>query len=145
MNRNERFQLAGRALAECRRLNRLGQVILIEGRRDKEALLCLGFEGDIEQVNRGWALEKLIIFLYEKYESNPIILMDWDRTGGRLQKRIMESLSSMDVKPSDDCRKIISKALKPETLCVEDLDSLADELLPIINHYDDLEGEPPSL
>ncbi|MDP6869854.1 MAG: hypothetical protein QGI21_03690 [Candidatus Poseidoniaceae archaeon] len=145
MNRIERFETAGRALAECRAFNREERVIIVEGLRDKEALIQLGFTGDVEKVNRGWTLEKFIAYIFENYNSEPIILMDWDRTGGRLQKKLMDSLSSLDLKPSDQCRKILSKSLRPETLCVEDINTFADELLPIINFHDPQEDELPFL
>jgi 5S rRNA maturation endonuclease (ribonuclease M5) len=57
-------------------------------------------------------------------------LMDWDRTGGRLQKRLMDSMTSLDIKPSDECRRALSKAMKPDTMCVEDLPSFLGEYDP---------------
>ena len=88
MNREKRYDLALRALEASIEENNAGSVVLIEGKRDETALRILGFEGPIEKLNRGWSVEKVVAYLNSNYESC-IILMDWDRTGGRLQKKIM--------------------------------------------------------
>ena len=122
MNREKRYDLAYRALEEAIEENEAGSVVLVEGRRDEIALRALGFTGPIEKLNRGWPVEKIIAYIDEKYESC-ILLMDWDRTGGRLQKKIVESMIGLEIKVSDELRKILSKAMKPDTRCVEDLTS----------------------
>tara|TARA_Y100000766_G_scaffold274827_1_gene277217 strand:- start:739 stop:1128 length:390 start_codon:yes stop_codon:yes gene_type:complete len=122
LNREKRYDLAYRALEEAIEENEAGSVVLVEGRRDEIALRALGFTGPIEKLNRGWPVEKIIAYIDEKYESC-ILLMDWDRTGGRLQKKIVESMIGLDINVSDELRKILSKAMKPDTRCVEDLTS----------------------
>ncbi len=122
MNREKRYDLAYRALEEAIEENEAGSVVLVEGRRDEIALRALGFTGPIEKLNRGWPVEKIIAYIDEKYESC-ILLMDWDRTGGRLQKKIVESMIGLEINVSDELRKILSKAMKPDTRCVEDLTS----------------------
>jgi len=126
LNREERYGLANRALEESIEENAQGKVILVEGKRDKAALRLLGFTGPIEQLNRGWNVDRVVVYIVEKYGSC-IVLMDWDRTGGRLQKRLMDSMTSLDVKPSDELRRALSKAMKPDTMCVEDLPSFLRE------------------
>ena len=123
MNREKRYDLALRALEASIEENNAGSVILIEGKRDETALRLLGFEGPIEKLNRGWSVEKVVAYLNSNYESC-IILMDWDRTGGRLQKKIIESMTGMEIKISDELRQVLSKAMKPDTRCVEELPSL---------------------
>jgi len=56
--------------------------------------------------------------------------MDWDRTGGRIQRRLMDSMTSLDIKPCDELRRALSKAMKPDTMCVEDLPSFLGEHYP---------------
>ncbi len=109
------------------------------------ALTALGFSGPIEMLNRGWPLERLVAYLYETYgvrraaDNGPslCILMDWDRTGGRLQSELRRRLEGMDVKISEEPRSVLMKALKPETRVVESLRGMAHELLPFIDEYDD--------
>ena len=67
-NTIERFQSAGKALGEARYRNREeGFAIIVEGPRDKTALLRLGFVGPIEVVNRGWGMDRLAGYLYATY------------------------------------------------------------------------------
>ena len=122
MNREQRYALAHRALESCIEENVEGTVILVEGKRDEAALRELGFTGPIEKLNRGWPIDRVVTYITEEYGAC-IVLMDWDRTGGRLQKRLMDSMTSLDIKPSDECRRALSKAMKPDTMCVEDLPS----------------------
>ena len=122
MNREKRYDLALRALREAIDENKSGAVVLIEGKRDEIALRKLGFEGPIEKLNRGWPVEKLIAYLDSNFDSC-ILLMDWDRTGGRLQKKLADSMVGMDIIVSNKLRQNLSKAMKPDTRCVEELTS----------------------
>lgn len=126
MNREQRYDLANRALESCIEENADGVVILVEGQRDEIALRSLGFTGPIEKLNRGWPIDRVVVYIAENY-GNCIVLMDWDRTGGRLQRRLMDSMTSLDIRPSDECRRALSKAMKPDTMCVEDLPSFLGE------------------
>lgn len=137
-NTIERFQSAGKALGEARYRNREeGFAIIVEGPRDKAALLRLGFVGPIEVVNRGWGMDRLAAYLYETYgtrtsdrRSTMTLLMDWDRTGGKLQSNLRRRLESFDVMIDEDLRKNLMKTLKPETRVVESLGGLAGALVP---------------
>ena len=137
-NTIQRFATAGKALGEARRRNRdEGFDIIVEGPRDKMALLRLGFDGPIEVVNRGWGMDRLTAYLYETYgtrthdrRSTMTLLMDWDRTGGRLQANLRRRLESFDVQIDEDLRKVLMRTLKPETRVVESLGGLAGALVP---------------
>ena len=60
-NQDKRFELAGLALSEQRSRNRdMDFPILVEGKRDKIALQCLGFTGQIEVLNRGWTIDRVV-------------------------------------------------------------------------------------
>ena len=142
-NAAERFEIAGFALGEARAKNRHGWPVIIEGKRDRYALEALDFTGPIEVLNRGWGLDRFIAYLYETYGTRDAqgvpsmcLLMDWDRTGGRLQKSLTERLEAMDVKVCDALRNQLLKALKPETRVVESLKGLAVDLLPFIDMED---------
>ena len=137
--------LAGQSIGDERRRNReLNCPILVEGKRDKIALESLGFTGTIEVLNRGWNIERVVTLLFEVYGTrNKIdggavitVLMDWDRTGGRLQRRIVDLFESFDMKVSQETRTVLMKALKPETRVVESLKGLGYALLPYIVDYD---------
>ena len=106
-----------------------GCPVLVEGINDVKALRELGFTGNIEKVNRGWDMPQLVTYLYEKYGTRNevdgggsiMLLMDWDRTGGRLQKLLRERLESLDVKVDEDLRTELMKSMKPEGRTVESL------------------------
>mgnify|MGYP001367343922 CR=1 FL=1 len=144
MNREKRYGLANRALESCIEENAEGKVILVEGKRDEEALRDMGFKGTIELLNRGWDQSRLIAYLYDTYGSiNPIdsgppviVLMDWDRTGDRLQKEITTRLQSLDIAIDLEPRRTLSRAFRPETLCVEGIRKFISDLRPLIDVND---------
>ena len=121
-NRDARYTTAGRALGELRYRNRspvnggCGCPIIIEGRRDRIALKVLGFTGPIEHVNRGW--------------------MDWDRTGGQLQKKLGERFEAFGMRVDNDTRMELIRSMKPEGRTVEGLKAHADNLRPYIDIVD---------
>ena len=115
--------------------NRDGLPILVEGKRDKDFLLELGFSGTIEVLNRGWSLEKLAIYLLEKNQAisenkKPILslLMDWDRTGEKLQKKLVQIFSSMDEIVDETLRNELIRTLNGRTKTVEGIRFILNEL-----------------
>ena len=115
--------------------NRDGLPILVEGKRDKDFLLELGFSGTIEVLNRGWSLEKLATYLLEKTQAvsenkKPILslLMDWDRTGEKLQKKLVQIFSSMDEIVDETLRNELIRTLNGRTKTVEGIRFILSEL-----------------
>ena len=115
--------------------NRDGLPILVEGKRDKDFLLELGFSGTIEVLNRGWSLEKLATYLLEKNQvisenKKPILslLMDWDRTGEKLQKKLVQIFSSMDEIVDETLRNELIRTLNGRTKTVEGIRFILNEL-----------------
>ncbi len=140
-----RFEIAGQSLGEARRRNRdLNWPVIVEGKRDKIALVNLGFTGPIELLNRGWTIERVVTYVFENYGTrNRIdggscvsILMDWDRTGGRLQRKLVNLMEGLDMFICQDTRNVLMKALKPETRVLEGLNGLSEYLLPSIEKED---------
>nr|AIF16421.1 hypothetical protein [uncultured marine group II/III euryarchaeote KM3_74_C08] len=115
--------------------------MLVEGAKDVTALRALGFSGVIETVNRGWDRSRLVAYLYDKYgtrntvDSGPplILLMDWDRTGGRLQTTLRDRLMALDVPVDEELRQVLLKVMKPEGRTVESLAPHSRKLSPIID------------
>ena len=145
-----RFESAGRALALARERNRDVEQggsscpVLIEGIKDVKALRKLGFTGIIEQLNRGWDRSRLVAYLFEKYGcNNPndggpaiILLMDWDRTGGRIQNDMSIRLRAMDVSLDEETRIELVRAMKPEGKTIESLAPFASELREKMSYHD---------
>ena len=145
MDKQERFEVAAKALAEARELNREEEMpILVEGKRDARAH-SIGFQGPIVLVNQGRPLSEVIAKLIESYAQKIILLMDWDRTGGRLQKEFRERLISLDRPIDESLRKTLSIVLTPESRVVEALYKMADLLKPIIDVHDRDGADEPLL
>jgi 5S rRNA maturation endonuclease (ribonuclease M5) len=142
INRDIRYTSAGRALGEARIRNRPTKEggcncpIIVEGRNDRLALESMGFNGLIEQVNRGWDLSRFVAYIFEKYgmlnkvDQGPsvILLMDWDRTGGRLQRKIGERLEAFGMKIDHETRMELVRSMKPEGRTIEALGAHAAKL-----------------
>ena len=140
--REARFEIAGMALAEARIRNLpldkdgFACPIVIEGNKDVIALRKLGFSGPIEKFNRGWDRSRLVAYLFETYGcNNPldggpalILLMDWDRTGGRIQNEMSVRLQAMDMSIDETTRMELVRAMKLEGKTVESLAPFAREL-----------------
>jgi 5S rRNA maturation endonuclease (ribonuclease M5) len=119
--------------------------ILVEGLKDERALRGLDFSGPIELVNRGWSMPKLCAYLYEKYGCNNeidggaaiILLMDWDRTGGKIQRELIRRLDAYGIEMSLEPRKTLGRFFSSEIKVVEGLRRFTDELLLLMDEYDD--------
>jgi 5S rRNA maturation endonuclease (ribonuclease M5) len=146
-SRRERFIISVKSIQESIIRNRgfeqdgFNCPILVEGLKDVASLRELGFSGTIETINRGWDRSRMIAYLYEAYGSNLaidglpkiILLMDWDRTGNRLQNSFKKRLESMDVKIDDRLRSVLSRQLKSECRTVEELSAHSDLIHQILS------------
>lgn len=147
-DRAVRFELAAKAIANAILRNRpiaeggSGCPVVVEGLKDEQALRALGFSGAIEKVNRGWDRSRLVAYLHESYCAAPppdggpalILLMDWDRTGGRLQTSLRDRLMAFDDPIDEDLRMVLLRAMKPEGRTVESLLPHSQSLEPIIQN-----------
>ena len=144
-DREIRFRAAAAALAQSILRNRssLGSPncpVLVEGIKDERALRTLGFSGVIEKVNRGWDRSRLVAYLHDTYGTRNIVdggpplilLMDWDRTGGRLQTGFRDRLMALDVPVDETLRRVLLKVMKPEGRTVESLAPHSRTLAPMI-------------
>ena len=144
-DREIRFRAAAAALAQSILRNRPSPSspncpVLVEGVKDERALRILGFSGVIEKVNRGWDRSRLVAYLHDTYGTRNIVdggpplilLMDWDRTGGRLQTGFRDRLMALDVPVDEALRRILLKVMKPEGRTVESLAPHSRMLAPMI-------------
>ena len=141
-----RFEKPSRAIAEALVRNRTvdqggsGVPVVVEGNRDEETLRELGFTGPIEKVNRGWDRPRMVAYLHSKYctvrtsDGGPpvILLMDWDRTGGRIQTALRDRLMAMDSPVDENLRNTLLRAMKPEGRTVESLLPHVPSLGPLV-------------
>ena len=141
-----RCEKASRAIAEALVRNRTvdqggsGVPVVVEGNRDEETLRELGFTGPIEKVNRGWDRPRMVAYLHSEYctvrtpDGGPsvILLMDWDRTGGRIQTSLRDRLMAMDSPVDEDLSNTLLRAMKPEGRTVESLLPHVPSLGPLV-------------
>ena len=62
--------------------------------------------------------------------------MDWDRTGGRLQKKLGERFEAFGMRVDNATRMELIRSMKPEGRTVEGLKAHADKLRPYIDIVD---------
>ena len=65
--------------------------VIVEGKRDRKALLTLGFGGEIITYNQGKGVHDFCEGILESY-SEVVLLMDWDREGDALHKKLGREL-----------------------------------------------------
>ena len=100
--------------------------ILVEGRRDKDALVNLGFEGDIIVLNSGKSLVNLVDEIARSYKKL-IILTDWDEKGSYLAGRVFNLMRDSDVLCNLDYRRKLGFYLGSHISTVEELSFLNSE------------------
>jgi 5S rRNA maturation endonuclease (ribonuclease M5) len=97
--------------------------ILVEGRKDREALRLLGFKGAILLINKGKSLSNVADNIAMKYE-RIIILTDWDKKGDFLAERMRILLEDNDVECNMEIRRRLSSLLSSHITTVEELTSI---------------------
>ncbi len=111
------------ALISQAKIENYNTPILVEGRKDREALRLLGFRGVILLLNKGKSLSALADSIAMKYEKI-IILTDWDKKGNYLAERMKALLEDDDVECDMEFRRKLSSLLGSHITTVEELVSL---------------------
>lgn len=97
-----------------------GTVILVEGRKDRQALAVLDIEGEIVQVQDARGIFGVAEELARKGQE-AIVLTDWDRKGGQLAELLRHALKANGVRYDDTIRARMSALGKKE---IKDIESL---------------------
>ena len=123
MNRGERLHALEHAVERLREDAESGTVV-VEGARDLAALDWLGIGGTHVQVHGGRPLSALQEQL--ALMAPPILLLlDWDRTGGILVKRLAEGLRGR-IRVDLDCRRRFATCCHAK--CLEDVPAELESL-----------------
>ncbi len=110
--------------------------VIVEGKKDKEALQKLGFDRKIIKIKKGESIFRIIEGLRGEHEK-VIILTDWDSTGRRLCYKIKKACESNMIAYDVEYRKQIVKYVKKEIKDVESIPSFIDRAKKTL--YDDFE------
>ncbi len=119
MNLEQRDREILETMEELRELS-LRMPVIVEGRKDREALRSLGVEGTLVGVHSGTTVFRLCETLAETH-SEVLILTDWDRRGGQLSRLLREGLSANDVRANTEIRARLARLCKKEIKDVEGL------------------------
>ena len=96
-----------------------GQLVVVEGDRDTAALDALGVGGRHIKVNLGRSLQEWMDRVADEAQGRRvIILVDWDRTGGRLAATLAEGLRARVGLDVDNRRRLAHVC---HCRCVEDV------------------------
>ncbi len=102
-------------------------VILVEGRKDRDALEYLGISGDFFQIQSSGGPSAAAEYV-EAHGGKAVIMTDWDRRGGNLAASLREILGrdnpGIDLSVREDLSRLSRHYIKD----VEALDSLVDRL-----------------
>lgn len=106
-----------------------GFPIIVEGRKDVEALNELGIEGDIVAVKTsGRNLLDLLSETEERGKGEVILLMDFDRRGREMMKYLTRYFEEMKIKPNAAFWKEISGLLRRDIKDIEGLPAYIETL-----------------
>lgn len=109
----ERLEEMEAAIDRLREVAESGTV-LVEGTRDLAALDWLGIGGTHVTLHRGMPLHELEDDLVQ-CPTPVVLLLDWDRTGGRLLERLEENLRAR-VQIDVLCRRRLALSCRSKTL-----------------------------
>lgn len=140
MDDEARFERLLEVLAELAEANAEGTPIVVEGRRDVEALRLLGCTGEIHPINAGDSLHARAETLAAGARF-VILLTDWDRKGAQLFVAMSARLAANGVRVDGAFRDKIQTWMRPPVRAVEDLAGYVARAM--AKHYGRELGEAP--
>jgi len=120
MNEKERFQRLLKVLADLAEENESSPIV-VEGRRDFDALHALGCLGEIVIFHSGGTMVEFCELLGRR-SKRAILLMDWDRKGRSLQDDLSQGLALAGVEVNGTFRDLLKRWANAQ---VKDIESLA--------------------
>jgi len=114
------------ALAEA---SAKGTLIVVEGKKDVEALRALGVAGTVLTVKTGGKSFLDAVSEIEKLRVHEVILfLDFDRRGKEGTKRLKQSLERAKIKPNTKLWRKLSALVGKEIQCIESLTAYLNTL-----------------
>ncbi|MCX6669200.1 MAG: topoisomerase [Methanothrix sp.] len=103
-----------------------GAAIIVEGRRDEQALRALGLKGPVIMASRRSALH--LAEDAARSFAQIVLLTDWDEKGDEMAKTIELHLRSAGSRPDLEIRSRLKKLVKKEIKDVESLSFYVDRM-----------------
>jgi 5S rRNA maturation endonuclease (ribonuclease M5) len=129
------FRRLSRIVEELSRCVEQGMPILIEGKKDEEALNELGITGNIIKVSGSGLKLFEIAEIAAETSSKVIILTDFDKKGDILAKKLSEDIQGLGSHPDLNIRKNIIKITRKYIKDIESLPKHMRQLEFEINPY----------
>ena len=123
---DKRLERLEKLLEELREEN-LSAPVLVEGKRDRDALRQLGLEGDIELLNVGSSMAERIGRRVTGGQ-RIIVLTDWDRKGEELFRRLGELAFAEGYPVVERYWRKMRPLIQKDIQAVEDLATLMAQL-----------------
>lgn len=104
-------------------------IILVEGKKDENALRALGVEGKIVTVKTGGKSFSDVFLLLEKAGvSEAVLLLDFDRRGFEGTEKLKQGLERTKIKPNLEFWHALSGLVGRDVQCIESLPSYLESL-----------------
>ena len=129
------FRRLSRIVEELSSCVEQGMPILIEGKKDEEALNKLGINGNIIKVSGSGLKLFEVAEIAAKTSSKVIILTDFDRKGDILAKKLSEDIQSLGSHPDLNIRRNIIQITRKYIKDIESLPKHMKQLELEINPY----------
>ena len=118
----EKEEKIAETLESLREESARGTLILVEGKKDVEALRNLGVEGPVLTVKTGGKSFLDVISELEKAEVSEVaLLLDFDRRGRQGTSRLKNSLESVGIKVNLEFWKALAGFVCKDLQCIEGL------------------------
>ncbi len=111
------------------------EVVLVEGQKDRAALIVLGIDGEVWQVQGPNPIFSTTEKLAMEGRS-AIILTDWDRKGGQLARLLRDGLKANGVRFDDELRMRLVLLVKKEIKDIESLPAFFTRLVSLAHNLD---------
>ena len=106
-----------------------GTLILVEGKKDVEALRALGVEGPLRSVKTGGkSFTAVVCELEESKVPKVILFLDFDRRGKEGTKRLQLGLEKAKIENDIEFWRALSRLAGRDVQCVESLYSYLENL-----------------
>ncbi|MDD2778280.1 MAG: DNA primase [Methanocellales archaeon] len=122
----DRLQKIEQIICDIKDLSNEGAVIIVEGKKDRDALNELGISDQISLAS----YQPLLNFAegISRKTNQAIILTDWDSQGKKMAKKISGYLQASNTKPNNLIRNKIKKLVRNEIKDVEGLSGYVNSL-----------------
>ena len=125
----EKEEKIQQVIEELREQSARGTPILVEGRKDVNALRTLGIEGNIFTVKTGGkSFLDVVLELEQAGISEVVLLLDFDRRGKQGTNRLRKNFEHSGVKVNLEFWRALLRLVGKDLQCVEGLDAYLAKL-----------------